>query len=244
MLITRIELQNIKSYCDDVVSFTAGTNAICGENGAGKSTLAKIIAGIEYSDSGRMSVERNDYRPKSRKDAERRGVRIVMQELNLVGNLTVAENIFIQNLPSRFGFIDYATLNTAAHKITERVGLADIEPAAHVRELGVGQQQMVEIAAGLSQKCRILILDEPTSMVDTMTEKKIQEALARLVKGRTTFAIAHRLSTLRNANRLVVLDEGKLVEMGTHDELMEKGGTYRKLVDLQREMSHIKGIDG
>jgi ATP-binding cassette subfamily B protein len=91
---------------------------------------------------------------------------------------------------------------------------------------------------------RILILDEATSSVDTETEKKIQEALSRLIKGRTTFAIAHRLSTLRNADRLMVLDKGKCAEIGTHDELMEKKGVYYKLVELQSEMSKIKALDG
>ncbi|WP_258881758.1 hypothetical protein [Paenibacillus sp. sptzw28] len=89
---------------------------------------------------------------------------------------------------------------------------------------------------------RILILDEATASVDTETERQIQEAISRLVKGRTTFAIAHRLSTLRNADRLVVLDRGKIVELGTHEELLEKEGVYHKLVEAQKELSQIKGV--
>ena len=91
---------------------------------------------------------------------------------------------------------------------------------------------------------KVLILDEATSSVDTATEKQIQEALARLVKNRTTFAIAHRLSTLRNADRLLVLDKGKQAELGTHDELMAKKGTYAKLVDMQAESAGVVAVGG
>ncbi|HID07587.1 MAG TPA: ABC transporter ATP-binding protein, partial [Armatimonadetes bacterium] len=90
----------------------------------------------------------------------------------------------------------------------------------------------------------ILILDEATSSVDTETEKKIQEAIARLVEGRTTIAIAHRLSTLRNANRLIVLDDGEIVEMGTHEELMARKGLYYRLVQMQLEMSRTIAVGG
>jgi len=112
------------------------------------------------------------------------------------------------------------------------------------QKLSGGERQRVSIARAVLRNPRILILDEATSLVDTETEKKIQEALARLVKGRTTFAIAHRLSTLRNASRLMVLEDGKRVEMGTHNELIEKKGVYYKLVELQTEMSKIKALDG
>jgi ATP-binding cassette subfamily B protein len=90
---------------------------------------------------------------------------------------------------------------------------------------------------------RILILDEATASVDTETEKQIQEAIERLIAGRTTFAIAHRLSTLRNADRLVVVEKGKIAEVGTHDELLVKeDGIFRKLVDMQKEVNELRVV--
>lgn len=108
--------------------------------------------------------------------------------------------------------------------------------------LSGGEKQRVSIARALLHDPKILILDEATSSVDVETEKEIQEAVVRLIKNRTTFAIAHRLSTLRNANRLVVLDAGRIVEVGTHSELMDKKGAFYDLVALQQQTSEIIGI--
>jgi ATP-binding cassette subfamily B protein len=109
--------------------------------------------------------------------------------------------------------------------------------------LSGGQKQRIAIARAILHDPRILILDEATASVDTETEHKIQEAVSRLVQGRTTFAIAHRLSTLRNANRLVVIDKGQIAEIGTHEELLAEKGIYYKLVEAQKEMSQIKGVE-
>ncbi len=110
--------------------------------------------------------------------------------------------------------------------------------------LSGGEKQRVCIARAILHDPRILILDEATANVDLETEEQIQEAIARLIQGRTTFAIAHRLSTLRNARKLVVLDEGRIVETGTHAELEAKKGVYAELLEIHRKTSMIGAVDG
>lgn len=213
-------------------------HALVGENGAGKSTLARIIAGVEKADSGGMSLDGRPYRPVGRADAEADGVRMVMQELHLVANLTVAENIFIEKLPSRFGFIDYEKLNRAAREIMTKVGLGAVEPRVAVRYLGIGQQQMVEIAAGLSRRCRILVLDEPTA---SLTDNEIELLFAQIKKlkdeGVGIIYISHRIEEVnRIADRVTVLRDGKVISTRSTSELSIKN-IIRMMVgrDLEQE---------
>ena len=191
-------------------------HALVGENGAGKSTLTRIIAGVETADGGRMLFAGRPYGPKSRIDAEGRGVRMVMQELNLIGNLTVAENIFIERLPGRFGFINYAKLHDAAREAMDKVGLADVDPSTPVRMLGVGRRQMVEIAAGLSRRCRVLALDEPTASLTHPEVELLFTQIRRLrSEGVGIIYISHRIEeVLSIADCVTVLRDGKVV--GTH----------------------------
>jgi len=213
-------------------------HALVGENGAGKSTLVNIIAGLQNPDSGRMRLDEQPYRPGGKSDAEAHGIRMVMQELHLIPNLSVAENIFIERLPSRFGFVNYGTLNHAARQVMQRVGLGDIEPGVPVRRLGVGQQQMVEIAAGLSRRCRILALDEPTA---SLTDKEIELLFAQIRKlkaeGVGIIYISHRIEEVIDiADRVTVLRDGKAVFTGPTSDL-NPGEIIFKMVgrDLQQE---------
>ena len=106
-----------------------------------------------------------------------------------------------------------------------------------------GERQRISIARALIGNPRILILDEATSSVDTQTEYQTQEALERLVEDRTTFAIAHRLSTLKNANRLLVIEKGRIAEVGTHAELLDReDGVYRRLVDMQTKLAKVRAL--
>ena len=110
--------------------------------------------------------------------------------------------------------------------------------------ISAGERQRLAIARAVLHNPRILILDEATSQVDVETEKQIQEAIDRLVRGRTTIAIAHRLSTLKNADRLLVLNKGEISEMGTHDELMTKeDGEFKKLVETYQEISKVRAFN-
>jgi ribose transport system ATP-binding protein len=188
-------------------------HALVGENGAGKSTLSRIIAGIERPDAGEMLLRGQIFSPASRADADRSGVRIVMQELNLIGTLTIAESIFIDRIPHRYGVIDYRQLNKQAHEVMDRIGLGALDPARQVQSLGVGQQQMVEIAAGISRRCEVLILDEPTA---ALTEIEIDLLFQHIQKlkaaGVSIIYISHRMEEVqRIADRITVLRDGRVV---------------------------------
>jgi ribose transport system ATP-binding protein len=234
-------------------------HALVGENGAGKSTLMHMIAGLQSPDSGRMHLRGKRYKPGGRADAEAHGVKIVMQELNLISNLSVAENIFIDKLPSRFGFVDYDKLNRAAKEIMERVGLGDVEPDVPVRLLGVGQQQMVEIAAGLSPgidsaawflpsktsrattHCRILALDEPTA---SLTDREIGLLFAQIRRLKTEgvgiIYISHRIEEVVHiADRVTVLRDGKVISTRPTSESSAQG-IVRMMVGRDLDQEHLR----
>ncbi|HEY9029622.1 MAG TPA: ATP-binding cassette domain-containing protein, partial [Burkholderiaceae bacterium] len=147
--------------------------ALTGENGAGKSTLSKIVAGLVDPSAGSMTLAGAPYRPASRQDAEKLGVRMVMQELSLVPTLSVAENLLLGRLPHRFGFIRHDALHAEAARLMALIGLDDVDPRLPVSALGVGYQQMVEIARALSGECRVLILDEPTATLSARETERL-----------------------------------------------------------------------
>ncbi len=187
--------------------------ALTGENGAGKSTLSKLISGLETPSAGHMHYLGQPYNPASRGEAERLGVRMVMQELNLLATLSVAENLFLDNLPSRAGWINHKRLRQLATAAMAQVGLDAIDPGTPVGELGIGHQQMVEIARNLIGDCHVLIFDEPTAMLTGREVELLFTQIERLrQRGVAIVYISHRLEELqRVAQRIAVLRDGKLV---------------------------------
>nr|WP_084307269.1 sugar ABC transporter ATP-binding protein [Pseudomonas flavescens] len=187
--------------------------ALTGENGAGKSTLSKIFCGLEQPTTGSLTFLGQPYAPASRREAERLGVRMVLQELNLLPTLTVAENLFLDNLPSRGGWISRGRLREMARQAMAQVGLEAVDPDTPVAALGVGHQQMVEIARNLIGDCRVLILDEPTAMLTAREVDLLFEQIQRLrAAGVAILYISHRLEELAKvAQRVAVLRDGQLV---------------------------------
>lgn len=216
-LLQAIDLQ--KSYSVPVLtdfSFElehGEVHALIGANGAGKSTFARIVCAITASDSGRMLLNGVAYTPASRREAEGAGVVMVLQELNVIPSLSVAENIFLGRLPSRLGFVKNGELRAMASKALGRVGLSHLDPFTPAAELGVGQQQLVEIAGALVHDCKVLILDEPTA---ALTDPEIDQLFAnirRLQKeGVGIIYISHRMDEIRRiSNRVTVLRDGKRI---------------------------------
>lgn len=196
----------------DLVVRAGEVHALVGENGAGKSTLSRIIAGIEPADTGVMLLEGAPYAPRDRRHAAACGVRIVLQELNLIPTLSVAENLFLENLPRRRGWVDYRRLHAEAAQALAAVGLRGLAPGVPVGELGVGRQQLVEVAAGLAHACRLLILDEPTAALTDAERDLLFARLARLrASGVGVIYISHRLEEIRQvADRVTVLRDGRV----------------------------------
>ncbi|MFC5407401.1 ABC transporter transmembrane domain-containing protein [Cohnella soli] len=217
---------------------------LVGHSGAGKSTFINLICRFYDTDEGSIRIDGIDLRKLSQNDL-RKQIGVVLQETFLFDG-TIAENIGYSKPDATPEEIMRAAKIANAHDFIVRLPDGyDTRVGERGHRLSGGEKQRVSIARAIIHDPRILIMDEATASVDTETERQIQEAISRLVQGRTTFAIAHRLSTLRNADRLVVLDKGKVVEVGTHEELLAiEGGYYRKLVDAQQELSKIKGVEG
>ncbi|MCE2399635.1 ABC transporter ATP-binding protein [Candidatus Poribacteria bacterium] len=212
---------------------------LVGHSGAGKSTLINLIT--RFYDPNEGTIEIDGHNSKDiRLKALRQQVGVVLQDPFLFAG-TIAENIgYSKPGASRHEIIASAKAANAHDFIIKFPDGYDTMVGERGARVSGGERQRISIARAILKNPRILILDEATSSVDTETESKIQEALERLVQGRTVFAIAHRLSTLKYADRLIVLKEGEVDEMGTHEELIAKDGTYASLCQKQTELSKIR----
>lgn len=208
-----------KSYAVPVLrdidlSLAAGeVHALVGANGAGKTTLCNVISGVTQPDSGAMRFQGRVYQPASVSIAGDLGIKIVMQELNLIDTLSVAENLFFTALPRKRGFIDYQLLNARADDALKAFGLADVDPRAPVASLGVGRKQLLEIARVLLAPCKVLMLDEPTAALTDPQIDLLFEKIAGLKAGGTGIVyVSHRMDEIKRiASRISVLRDGAIV---------------------------------
>lgn len=215
---------------------------IVGRSGSGKSTLVNLISRLYDAEEGEVLVDGVNVKQYGFREL-RRNVAMVSQETYIFMG-TVAENIAYARPDATREEIIRAAVQANAHDFICRMPEGyDTILGSSSRSLSGGEKQRISIARAILADPKILILDEATSAVDTETELAIQKSLERLEKGRTVLSIAHRLSTLRNATHLIVLDEGRITEAGTHEELLKKKGTFFKLSELQTKALAMRGIE-
>jgi ATP-binding cassette subfamily B protein len=207
----------------------AGTTvALVGHTGAGKSTIAKLLARFYDPTEGRITIDGVDLRDVEQ-ESLRRQLGIVPQEGFLFAG-TVAENLAFGRREATREEIEAAARAVGADDFIERLENGyETQLGERGSRLSLGQRQLVAFARALLADPRVLILDEATSSVDIGTERKIEQALRTLLRGRTAFIIAHRLSTIRDADLIVALEHGQIVEQGSHDELIARRGLYTSL---------------
>jgi len=238
-----IQLRNVSfAYSDDGRNVLTDINitiprgqtiALVGQSGSGKSTLVDLIPRYHDVTAGQILIDNTDIR------------QLTIQSLrSIIGNVNQEAILFNDTIYNNIAFgVEHAT----PQQVEEAARIANAHdfimemPDGYQTNIGDrggrlsgGQRQRISIARAILKNPPILILDEATSALDTESEKLVQDALERLMRSRTTIAIAHRLSTIKNADRIYVLHEGQIVEQGTHDQLITKGGYYRRLNDMQQ----------
>ncbi|MBI5747911.1 MAG: ABC transporter ATP-binding protein [Nitrospinae bacterium] len=206
--------------------------ALVGSSGAGKSTLVDMIPRFHDVTKGSINIDNHDIRNITL-NSLRRQIGVVTQE-TILFNDTVKNNISYGRVDAGMNDIHKAAESAYAHDfIMEMPSGYDTVIGERGVKLSGGQRQRLSIARAILKNPAILILDEATSSLDSESEKMVQQALENLMKDRTTFVIAHRLSTVLNAGRIVVIDDGRIAETGRHDELLAHGGIYKKLYEMQ-----------
>ena len=236
-----IEIDNVsfdytpKNVILENVSFKVETGtimAIAGPNGAGKSTLLNLICGALKPKSGRILIDGQDIREFSLSSL-RGNIGLVSQE-TILFNDTVKANIAYGRPDASLNRVMDAAVKAHAHDFINRLPQGyDTLIGERGMALSGGERQRIAIARALLKDPPILILDEATSHLDTASERIVQQALEKLMQGRTVFMVAHRLSTVQNASNIVVLDRAKIVEQGSHEQLLRKRGLYSRLYQMQ-----------
>jgi ATP-binding cassette subfamily B protein/subfamily B ATP-binding cassette protein MsbA len=222
---------------DVCLSVAAGqTVALVGPSGAGKTTLSNLVARFYDPSSGRVTLDGRDLRDYD-VESFRTLLGIVEQDVFLFDG-TIAQNIAYARRDATPGEVRAAAAVANATEFIDRLtnGMQTVIGERGVRLSG-GQRQRLAIARAVLADPRLLILDEATSNLDTDSERLIQQSLASLMRGRTSFVIAHRLSTIARADRIVVLENGRISQTGSHSELMSQGGKYRAMVEQQIHMT-------
>jgi ATP-binding cassette subfamily B protein len=212
--------------------------AIVGETGAGKTTMGYLVARLYDAERGAVTIDGEDVRDVTFASLAQT-VGVVSQETYLFHD-TVRENLRFARPDATDEEIEDAARAARIHGLIASLpdGYDTVVGERGYRFSG-GEKQRIAIARTILRNPPVLVLDEATSALDTQTERAVQEALDRLAEGRTTIAIAHRLSTVRDADQIVVLDAGRIVERGTHDELLELGGFYAALVSRDAELATL-----
>ena len=209
--------------------------AFVGSTGAGKTTITNLINRFYDIDEGKITIDDVDIRD-IRRDNLRRNIAMVLQDTHLFTG-TVRENIRYGRLDATDEEVEQAAKTASAHSFIMRLEKGyDTMIEGDGANLSQGQRQLLNIARAAISKAPILILDEATSSVDTRTEKHIEEGMDRLMADRTTLVIAHRLSTVRNADAILVLEHGEIMERGSHEQLLALKGRYYELYTGKREL--------
>jgi ATP-binding cassette subfamily B protein len=211
---------------------SGGSIAIVGPTGAGKTTLVNLLLRFYEIDKGRITIDDIDIKDMSKSNL-RSLFGMVLQDTWLEGG-TIRENIAYASPDADLEKVKEAAKKAHIHHFIETLPQGyDTVINEDVTNISQGEKQLLTIARAIYKDPKILILDEATSSVDTKTESYIQNAMTTMMKGNTSFIIAHRLSTIRNASLILVMDKGRIVEQGTHEELLNRRGFYYNLYNSQ-----------